>query len=61
MYDTKEAACQTWQAVQVVAVLMSFKISLTVSLFWIELAEIDCANKKPADTRGRSFMMPCTW
>jgi hypothetical protein len=36
---------------------MSSKIVLTVSLFWIEVAEIDCANKKPADTRGRSFMM----
>jgi hypothetical protein len=52
-----EADNQTWQAVQVVAVLISFKISLTVSLFWMELAEIDCANRKPADTRGRSFMM----
>jgi hypothetical protein len=43
--------------VHVVAVLISFKISLTVSRFWMELAEIDCANRKPADTRGRSFMM----
>jgi hypothetical protein len=53
----KEAIDQTWQAVQVVAVLISFKMSLTVSLFWMELADIDCANRKPADTRGRSFMM----